>query len=51
MSLMDFNQTLISQIEQKMVLAFDTMDLKQISPSDGATAQDDSKWPEFYSLL
>ena len=28
-----------------------TMDLKQKSPSDGATAQDDSKWPEFYSLL
>ena len=28
-----------------------TMDLKQIFPSDGATAQDDSKWPEFDSLL
>ena len=28
-----------------------TMDLKQISPSDAATAQDGSKWPEFYSLL
>ena len=26
-----------------------TMDLKQLSPSDGATAG--SKWPEFYSLL